>query len=96
MECLATDGSRVVLAGTFSRFELGRMVTCIVSEEASPDNPHCLVLTVHPEGDGTKLELLHLAIGGPYDPLQMEGLWRSALARLASLFGRVTASGELS
>ncbi len=86
MEFSRSGSLPIVVTGTFTHFEPGSMVTCMVSEEGRPDAPHCVVLMVHPEGDGTRVDLLHMALGAPGDAARLEAAWAAALRRLAALF----------
>ena len=86
MECSRSGSPAIVITGTFTHFEPGSMVTCMVADEGRPDAPHCVVLMVHPEGDGTRVDLLHMALGAPGDAAYLEAAWAAALGRLAALF----------
>ncbi len=89
LECFGTDGRPIVLTGTITRFETGSMATCMLSEEQSPDTPHCLVLTVHPHDGGTRIELLQMGLGDPSRARHMEYLWQLAFERLSTFLYNV-------
>jgi uncharacterized protein YndB with AHSA1/START domain len=94
LECFGTDGRPIVLTGTITRFETGSMATCMLSEEQSPDTPHCLVLTVHPHDGGTRIELLQMGLGDPSRARHIECLWQLAFERLSTFFTNVAVTNR--
>lgn len=87
LELCEREGQPVTIDGIVSYFEPGTMVIYTLFETTCPYEPHCVVLTVRPELNGTRIDLLHMALWTQDSYVRVISQWEGALSRLASFFG---------